>query len=73
MSQNKIQIEKNRFYDNHYEKLINEKNQMFNQELKINFMKEVDIKAKNNRLKRNVEEIMNQRHFLLNERRSKYY
>lgn len=53
------------------EKLYNDNKQMVTQDLKIDFFRNADNKAKYSRLKRNVDEIMNQRHFLLNERRSK--
>ena len=39
--------------------------------LKINFFEDADRKSRNNRVKKTVDEIMNQRNFLLNERRAR--
>lgn len=71
MSDNKFRLEKNRNYETNIENLVNERKQVFAEELKISFFTKADSRAKQNRVKRNVDEIMNQRHFLLNERRSK--
>lgn len=72
ISSNKFQIEKNRAFDKNIEKLVNDRQQMFSEELKINFFTDTDSKARMNRLKRNVNEIMNQRNFLISDRRAKF-
>ena len=71
MSENRFNIEKSRDFEKNIENLVGERKQMFAEELKINFFTHTNSKAKQNKLKRNVMEIMNQRNFLLNERRSK--
>ncbi len=38
----------------------------------MNFFDDADKKARMNRVRKNVDEIMNQRNFMLNERRAKY-
>ncbi len=71
MTDNRLNIEKSRVYEKNLKNLIDERKQVFKEELKIDFFTHADSRAKQNKLKRNVMEIMNQRNFLLNERRAR--
>ena len=73
MTDNRLNIEKSRAYEKNIQNLIGERKQVFKEELKIDFFAHADSRAKQNKLKRNVMEIMNQRNFLLNERRAKLF
>jgi len=65
------QTTKNRNFDFKIEQLNQEGKMNMADQLKINFFEDADKKARQNRVKKTVEEIMNQRNFLLNERRAR--
>lgn len=53
------------------EGMMNDNKENTKNELNINFFDDADRKARNNKVKRTVDELMNQRSFLLNERRAR--
>ncbi len=65
------QTAKNRNFDFKIDQLNQEGKMNAADQLKINFFEDADKKARQNRVKKTVEEIMNQRNFLLNERRAR--
>lgn len=66
-----VQYAKNKEFDFKIEKMNQEGRQNAADSLKINFFEDADRKSRNNRVKKTVDEIMNQRNFLLNERRAR--
>lgn len=71
MNANQLELAKNKAQNLKVEALVTEGNLSKNHQLKIDFFDEADKKARLNRARRTVEEIMNQRAFLLNERRAR--
>lgn len=70
-SKNATQYAKNKEFDYKIEQLNHTGKLDTQDKIRINFFDDADRKARNNNVKRNVQEIMNQRNFLLNERRAK--
>lgn len=68
---NQAQYSKNRSFNARMEGMMNDNKENTKNELNINFFDDADRKARNNKVKRTVDELMNQRSFLLNERRAR--
>ena len=62
---------KNKTFDRKIEGLNYDCKMNASDQLKIDFFDDADRKARNNKVKKSVDEIMNQRNFLLNERRAR--
>lgn len=68
---NEMRYAKNKTFDRKIEGLNYDCKMNASDQLKIDFFDDADRKARNNKVKKSVDEIMNQRNFLLNERRAR--
>ncbi len=66
-----MQYTKNKSQGVKIEELVNENKRNATDALRMDFFDDADRKARMNKVKRTVDEIMNQRNFMLNERRSR--